>query len=87
MLFETQVLKGYFTRFTYKLSAQNPYQINYSFSFTVTETLSFLVGSNIANTVKDIIGARFGNISKPRNDVSLVPEDLQFGKGWGVQLF
>jgi len=91
MLFESQVLKGYFTDFSYTLTAAQPFQFSYSFNFTVTENVAFVLGSNLANTVSDVIslGKRFrlGNINTNRSDVSIVPDEYQFGRGWGVQLF
>ncbi len=91
MLFESQALKGYFTDFNYTLSSGQPFQINYSFTFVVTENVAFVVGSNLSNLVGDVISLgkqfRLGNVNTNKSDVSIVPEDYQFGKGWGVQLF
>lgn len=91
MLFESQVLKGYFTDFKYALSAAQPFQFTYSFTFVVTENVAFVVGSNLASAVSDVIslGKRFrlGNVNTNRSDVSIIPDNFQFGKGWGVQLF
>jgi len=91
MLFESQILKGFFTDFSYTLSASSPYYITYSFGFTVTENVTFVLGSNIANAVADIVGllSKKGgtNVNKFRNEASILPEQFQFGNGWGVQLF
>jgi hypothetical protein len=91
LLFESQALKGYFTDFNYTITSAQPFQINYSFTFVVTENVAFVVGNNLTNLVGDVISLgkqfRLGNVTTNRSDVSIVPEDYQFGKGWGVQLF
>lgn len=91
LLFESQALKGYFNEFNYTITANQPYQFTYSFTFTVTENVSFAVGNNLTNLVGDVISLgkqfRLGNVNTNKSDVSIVPEDYQFGKGWGVQLF
>lgn len=91
MLFESQALKGYFTDFNYTITASQPFQMSYSFTFVVTENVSFVVGNNLTNLVGDVISLgkqfRLGNVTTNSSDVSIIPEDYQFGKGWGVQLF
>lgn len=91
MLFESQALKGYFNDFSYTISADAPFHFTYNFTFTVTENVSFVVGNNLTNLIGDVISLgkqfRLGNVNTNRSDVSIVPEDYQFGKGWGVQLF
>lgn len=88
MVYESQALKGYFNNFDFTISADKPFKIEYSFTFTVTENVAFLVGNNITNLVAQVtgIGGQF-NVNKNRSDVSVVPESYQMGKGWGVQLF
>lgn len=88
MLFESQALKGYFTDFNYTLSSQTPFQFTYSFTFVVTQNVSFVVGNNLTNLISNVvnIGNSF-NVNGNTSDISIVPEDYQFGKGWGVQLF
>jgi hypothetical protein len=91
MLFESQVLKGYFTDFSYTLTSAQPFQFTYNFRFVVTENVSFVVGNNLTSLVSDVVSLgkqfRLGNVNTNRSDVSIVPENYQFGKGWGVQLF
>lgn len=90
MLFESQVLNGYFNDFNWTVTAKQPFQFEYDFRFTVTQNLSFSVGNNLTNAVSDVVNAvRKGsfNINTNRSDVSVLPEEVQFGKGWGVQLY
>jgi len=86
MLFENQILKGYFTNFNYRISADRPFYVTYAFNFVVTENLSVLVGSNLASLVSDLTKPG-STIHSAADAVSLNEEDHTLGRGWGIRLF
>ena len=87
MLYESQVLNGYFNDFSYSLSADVPYQFTYSFTFTVTKNVTSVLSSNIATTAANLINMnKLGNINKT-NISAIAASPVQYGSGWGVQLF
>lgn len=88
MLYESQVLNGYFNNFTYTLSATSPYYFTYSFTFTVTQNLTSVLSSPIASTATKLINVlKTGNLNSSANSSAVNASPLQFGSGWGVQLF
>jgi len=87
MLFESQVLNGYFNDFSYTLSAQSPYYFTYNFTFTVTKNVTSVLSSNIATTAANLIHMnRIGNVNKT-NISAVANSPVQYGSGWGVQLY
>ena len=86
MLFENQILKGYFTNFNYSISADKPFYATYTFRFVVTEDLTVFVGSNLASLISDIT-KKGSTIHSIADAASLNAEDHTLGRGWGIKLF
>jgi hypothetical protein len=88
MLYESQVLNGYFNNFNYVLSSTAPYYFTYSFTFTVTQNVTAVLNSNIATTAATLVQvAKTGNLNVNTNTSAAGNSPIQFSSGWGVQLF
>ena len=88
MLYESQVLNGYFESFDYTMTSEQPYQFDYSFQFTVTQNVTSALSSNIATTAANLIRiAKTGNSNINNTQSAVDNSPIQYGSGWGVQLF
>ena len=88
MLYESQVLNGYFESFDYTITSNQPYQFEYSFQFTVTQNVTAVLSTSLATTVKNLINiAKTGNSNINKNQSAVDNSPVQYGSGWGVQLF
>lgn len=90
MIYESQILNGYFNNFDYTISAAAPYYATYSFTFTVTQNLTSVLSSalGIANTAVNLVNiAKTGNLNVNNNSSTGVNAPLSFATGWGVKLF
>jgi hypothetical protein len=88
MIWENQILKGFFQNFTYRVSADKPFYVTYGFSFTVVEDMTVLlgIGSNLASIISDATKGN-GTIHKIANAASINDEDQSLGRGWGIRLY
>jgi len=87
MIWDQQVYEGFFQNFNYSLDAMEPYVINYTFTFTITNQLAVPGLPDISSAINTVSGV-YQDLGSPLGPISSLSESggQQNEDGWGVPL-